>query len=103
MSLHLFHKAVSAWFEKSFQTPTLVQTQAWEAIKSGKSTLIAAPTGSGKTLAAFLSAIDDLLKQSIAGKLQAKSPCSTKHFTGIAKIFGKRSVLILEFLLKRCQ
>lgn len=70
MSLHLFHNAVASWFEKSFKTPTPVQIQAWEAIKSSENTLIAAPTGSGKTLAAFLSAIDDLVKQAIDGKLQ---------------------------------
>src|SRR5258708_2255724 len=67
MSLHLFHPVVSDWFEKSFQTPTAVQTQAWDAIRSNRNTLIAAPTGSGKTLAAFLSAIDDLVKQGITG------------------------------------
>lgn len=69
MPLQFFHKAVAAWFEKSFQTPTDVQAQAWKAIKSSENTLIAAPTGSGKTLAAFLSAIDDLVRQGTAGKL----------------------------------
>lgn len=69
MSLKLFHKAVSGWFEKSFKTPTDVQVKAWQAIKSSENTLIAAPTGSGKTLAAFLSALDDLVRQGIAGKL----------------------------------
>ncbi|MFZ6013900.1 MAG: DEAD/DEAH box helicase, partial [Bacteroidota bacterium] len=73
MSLHLFHKVVSDWFEKSFQQPTEVQLQAWGAIKSSCNTLIAAPTGSGKTLAAFLSAIDELVRQGIAsgGKLES--------------------------------
>ena len=33
-------------------------------------TLVAAPTGSGKTLAAFLAAIDDLIKQGLAGNLK---------------------------------
>ncbi len=69
MSLHLFHPSVSNWFEKSFQIPTDVQTQAWASVKSGQNTLIAAPTGSGKTLAAFLSAIDELVKQGIEGRL----------------------------------
>ncbi|SMO64491.1 DEAD/DEAH box helicase [Solitalea koreensis] len=69
MSMSLFHKVVSTWFEKSFQAPTDVQLQAWEAIKSSENTLIAAPTGSGKTLAAFLSAIDELVCQGIEGKL----------------------------------
>lgn len=71
MSLDLFHKAVSGWFKKSFNTPTEVQIKAWKAIKSSDNTLIAAPTGSGKTLAAFLSAIDDLIQQGIKGNLQA--------------------------------
>ena len=31
--------------------------------------MIAAPTGSGKTLAAFMAAIDDLVRQGIAGTL----------------------------------
>lgn len=69
MSLPLFHKAVAHWFEKSFQLPTEVQLQAWQAIRSGNNTLIAAPTGSGKTLAAFLSAINDLTVQAIEGRL----------------------------------
>ncbi|GAA4307314.1 DEAD/DEAH box helicase [Compostibacter hankyongensis] len=71
MSLHLFHKAVRDWFETTFTLPTAVQEQAWEAIKASGNTLIAAPTGSGKTLAAFLSAIDDLVRQSLEGRLQA--------------------------------
>ena len=70
MSLSLFHNAVARWFEKSFQSPTEVQTQAWSSIKSGDHTLIVAPTGSGKTLAAFLSAVDDLVRQGLSGKLE---------------------------------
>lgn len=70
MSLNHFHRTVTRWFEKSFQTPTGVQTQAWESIKSGDHTLIVAPTGSGKTLAAFLSAIDGLVGQGLQGKLE---------------------------------
>ena len=70
MSLNLFHRAIVRWFEKSFQAPTGVQTQAWESIKTGDHTLIVAPTGSGKTLAAFLSAIDGLVRQGLQGKLE---------------------------------
>jgi hypothetical protein len=40
-----------------------MQTQAWPAIKAGRNVLIAAPTGSRKTLAAFMTAIDDLIRQ----------------------------------------
>ncbi len=65
----IFHPSVTAWFESKFESPTEVQTRAWPAIKENEYTLIAAPTGSGKTLAAFLVAIDDLVKQYIAGTL----------------------------------
>jgi ATP-dependent helicase Lhr and Lhr-like helicase len=65
----LFHPAVVAWFERNFRAPTATQTQAWSAIKAGRNVLIAAPTGSGKTLAAFLTAIDDLIRQGLDGAL----------------------------------
>src|ERR1700757_601912 len=65
----LFHPAVAAWFERSFAVPTAAQAQAWPAIKAGRDVLVAAPTGSGKTLAAFLAAIDDLVRQGLAGTL----------------------------------
>ncbi len=63
----LFHPAVQRWLARRFDAPTPCQREAWPAIRSGASTLIAAPTGSGKTLAAFLAAIDDLLRAGIAG------------------------------------
>src|SRR6202042_1829359 len=66
----LFHPAVVAWFERSFRAPTAMQTQAWPAIKAGRNVLIAAPTGSGKTLAAFMTAIDDLIRQGLDGALR---------------------------------
>src|SRR5262245_30749663 len=65
----LFHKAVTGWFEGAFAAPTAAQAEAWPAIKAGRNVLIAAPTGSGKTLAAFLAAIDDLVRQGVAGTL----------------------------------
>ncbi|WP_176057257.1 DEAD/DEAH box helicase [Paraburkholderia sp. BCC1876] len=61
-----FHPAVSNWFKKTFPAPTDAQTAAWPQIRSGRSTLVAAPTGSGKTLTAFLSALDDLVQQGLA-------------------------------------
>src|SRR4029453_3751756 len=61
--------AVSRWFERTFPGATEPQLQAWPQIKQQKHTLIAAPTGSGKTLAAFLSAIDDLVRLGVEGKL----------------------------------
>ncbi len=41
----------------------------WEAIRSGRHTLIAAPTGSGKTLAAFLISLDELLEEGLGSHL----------------------------------
>jgi ATP-dependent helicase Lhr and Lhr-like helicase len=70
MSLSLFNNLVSTWFRETFKTPTEVQEKAWAAIKSARNTLIAAPTGSGKTLAAFFSAIDDLVRQHLKGRLE---------------------------------
>ena len=66
---NLFHPAVAAWFVNHFASPTPAQAQAWPTIQAGGHTLIAAPTGSGKTLAAFLTAIDGLIRQGLAGGL----------------------------------
>src|SRR5947209_332298 len=66
----LFHPAVADWFETRFVRATPAQGDAWPLIKAGRHTLIAAPTGSGKTFAAFLAAIDDLVRQGIAGELK---------------------------------
>ena len=63
MSTDIFHPAVGRWFADQFDRPTSVQAQAWPAIHSGAHTLLAAPTGSGKTLAAFLSVIDNLVRE----------------------------------------
>jgi ATP-dependent Lhr-like helicase len=69
MKLEIFHPAVARWFARSFPAPTDSQLRAWPEIKKHRHTLIAAPTGSGKTLAAFLSAIDDLVRLGVEGKL----------------------------------
>ena len=66
MSTEHLHPIVRAWFDKRFGEPTEAQAQGWPAIASGRHTLIAAPTGSGKTLAAFLTAIDDLVRQALS-------------------------------------
>src|ERR1041384_990648 len=70
MKHELFHPAVARWFARSFPAPTDPQLRAWPEIKKQRHTLIAAPTGSGKTLAAFLSAIDDLVRLGVEGKLE---------------------------------
>ena len=68
-SLASFHPLVRRWFADAIGTPTPAQTRGWAAIRDGRHTLIAAPTGSGKTLAAFLIALDDLLREGLAGPL----------------------------------
>lgn len=68
-ALNLFHPVISGWFLSQFDAPSEVQRQAWPAIQAGQSTLIAAPTGSGKTLAAFLTVIDQLVKQGLESSL----------------------------------
>ena len=63
MDLPGFHPLVSRWFAETLGSPTAAQRRGWASIRDGRHTLIAAPTGSGKTLAAFLTAIDDLVRE----------------------------------------
>ena len=67
--LDSFHPVVAAWFSRTFVAPTPAQCAAWPALAAGKHVLVAAPTGSGKTFAAFLAAIDQLVKEGLAGPL----------------------------------
>ena len=60
-----FHPATRKWWSSRFGAPTEAQLEGWRAIRSGNHTLIAAPTGSGKTLAAFLTSIDQLLREGL--------------------------------------
>jgi ATP-dependent Lhr-like helicase len=59
-ALDRFSPATRAWFEGAFAAPTPAQQGAWDAISSGRDTLVVAPTGSGKTLSAFLWSLDRL-------------------------------------------
>jgi ATP-dependent Lhr-like helicase len=61
---------VSRWFSSVFSEPTEPQRRGWEAIASGRDTLIVAPTGSGKTLAAFLWALDHLCRRALDRRLE---------------------------------
>src|SRR3954466_2495192 len=63
MSFEGFHPAVRQWFIDQIGQPTYAQLRGWDAIGQGRHTLISAPTGSGKTLAAFLTAIDELIRE----------------------------------------
>src|SRR2546427_6534682 len=61
---------VRQWFTQTFAEPTRPQREGWEAIASGRDTLIVAPTGSGKTLAAFLWALDHLHRLGLDRRLE---------------------------------
>jgi ATP-dependent helicase Lhr and Lhr-like helicase len=69
MPLSSFHPIVASWFQQRFGQPTAPQRLGWDAIRSGRHTLISAPTGSGKTLAAFLHSLDQLLREGLEGPL----------------------------------
>jgi ATP-dependent Lhr-like helicase len=69
MPLSGFHPIVSQWFADTLGAPTPAQERGWASIREGRHTLIAAPTGSGKTLAAFLTAIDDLVREGLTAPL----------------------------------
>ncbi|MEO6094665.1 MAG: DEAD/DEAH box helicase [Fibrobacteria bacterium] len=71
--LAAFHPAISAWFRDKLGEPTPVQERAWETIRGGTHTLIAAPTGSGKTLAAFLTILNDFVEQACRGDLERQT------------------------------
>src|SRR6266705_1822987 len=61
---------VRRWFDATFPEATRPQREGWEAIASGRDTLIVAPTGSGKTLAAFLWALDHLHRLALDRQLE---------------------------------
>src|SRR5215475_13532457 len=61
---------VRRWFDATFPEATRPQREGWEAIASGRDTLIVAPTGSGKTLAAFLWALDHLHRLALERRLE---------------------------------
>jgi ATP-dependent helicase Lhr and Lhr-like helicase len=73
MVLEGFHPSVANWFQNTFEQPTDTQLKAWPEIQKRRNILISAPTGSGKTLAAFLSTIDELVKEGLEGRLEEKT------------------------------
>ena len=74
-----FHPSVTSWFSETFGEPTQAQRLGWDAIASGRHTLIAAPTGSGKTLAAFLTALDGLFQEGLRGRCPMRFASSMSH------------------------
>src|SRR5258708_11718639 len=61
---------VRSWFDATFTEATPPQRDGWDAIASGRDTLVVAPTGSGKTLASFLWALDHLHRLGLEGRLE---------------------------------
>ena len=58
------------------QVPDFTEPQvAIPQILAGEHLLLCSPTGSGKTLTAFLSIIDDLVRQSMSGSLSDTVHC----------------------------
>ena len=66
---------VRNWFLDKFPDFTEPQKVAIPQILDGEHLLLCSPTGSGKTLTAFLSIIDDLVRQSMAGSLSDTVHC----------------------------
>ena len=73
-----FSEPTRRWFTESFAEPTDAQRHGWDAIATGRNTLIHAPTGSGKTIAAFLWAIDVLAGTPI---LEAPKRCRVLYIS----------------------
>ncbi|MEO8214314.1 MAG: DEAD/DEAH box helicase, partial [Myxococcales bacterium] len=69
----MFHPVIETWLGRRFAAPTAAQSAAWPLIAAGEDVLVTAPTGSGKTLAAFLACLDELVRQDIAGTLEART------------------------------
>src|SRR2546425_1201810 len=61
---------VRQWLAEAFSEAPRAQREGWEAIASGRDTLIVAPTGSGKPLAAFLWALDHLCRLGLHRQLE---------------------------------
>src|SRR5436309_2840128 len=72
-SMPEFLPFVRRWFAETFSEATRPQREGWEAIASGRDTLIVAPTGSGKTLAAFLWALDHLHRLGLEKRLEDRA------------------------------
>ena len=56
---------VRRWFLDKFPDFTAPQKMAIPAIMDGEHLLLCSPTGSGKTLTAFLTVIDDLVRNGL--------------------------------------
>src|SRR2546427_5765404 len=95
---------VRRWFAETFSEPTRPQREGWEAIASGRDTLIVAPTGSGKTLAAFLWALDHLHRLGLEGRLEDRvyvvyvSPLRSEEHTSELQ---SQSNLVCRLLLEK--
>ena len=88
-----FSPAVRDWFRASFEAPTDAQARGWDAISSGRHTLIHAPTGSGKTLAAFLWTLDRLATD--------PSPAPTREAPGAVRVLYISPLKALTYDIER--
>ena len=70
---------VRNWFKDKFPDFTEPQKVAIPRILNGEHLLLCSPTGSGKTLTAFLTIIDDLVKE-IIGRISPRCRTVRLHF-----------------------
>lgn len=84
--MNIFTKPTAEWFARAFGEPTMVQQEAWPAIKDGGPVLISAPTGTGKTLSAFLVFIDKL--QALAGRGELKEELYLIYVSPLKSLAG---------------
>ena len=78
----------------------------WPQIRSGRHTLISAPTGTGKTIAGYLSAIDNLARQSASlrdethvlyiSPLRALSKCAPREDVPLVATAAFRNAIVVK-------
>ncbi|MDN5684430.1 DEAD/DEAH box helicase, partial [Corynebacterium glyciniphilum] len=86
--LDRFATPVASWFREVFIEPTVVQSQAWDAISRGDNALVVAPTGSGKTLAAFLWALSRLSSEGLMKDRQDRNTGTRVLYISPLKALG---------------
>jgi ATP-dependent Lhr-like helicase len=93
-----FHPVIAEWFAESFGEPTDIQLQAWDSIRAGRHTLIAAPTGSGKTLAALLPCLDKLVRSRSASLAGNKTGVKVVYLTPLKALNNDIHHHVLQFV-----
>ncbi|MER3396099.1 MAG: ATP-dependent DNA helicase [Acidimicrobiia bacterium] len=96
MPLEDFSPPISAWFIKTFGSPTQAQARAWPLIRRGSHVLLSAPTGSGKTLAAFLVAIERIGRKRMAGDRRRREGASVLYVSPLRSLVSDVATNLVE-------